>query len=351
MIAGDYQLKVKNVIRESNDSVTICFKKPWLKKFLYLPGQFLSVIFNIDEKTEIRAYSLNTAPCIDKDIAITVKKTENGLVSKYINDHVKVGDKISVLRPHGEFVFKPDNEKKHLVLVGAGSGITPLMSILKSALYEAKHTDITLVYANRNSKSIIFKQALDYLQQKFPYRLNIMHVLKTPDGKTERYGGRINHAMLEDIFKNRGLKNEEALSAYICGPSGFMDVVSDGMKKLNVPEGNIHFERFTAPKTEKQEAANPGITAVLEVLAGKKRKVSQLTVPPKVNLLNALLDAGYVMPHSCGNGICGSCKTKMLEGNVNMTLNLGLTEEDKSGQYILPCVSYAVTEKIKLLLE
>lgn len=350
MITGDYQLKVKSIIRESNDSVTICFKKPWMKKFTYLPGQYLSLIFNINKKTEIRAYSLNTAPSIDKDIAITVKKVEDGLVSKYINDNIKVGDKISVLRPLGEFVFRPDKLRRQLVLVGAGSGITPLMSILKSALYEAPNTHVTLVYANRNSKSIIFKAALDYLQEKFSHRLKIMHVLKNPDGETERYRGRINHTMLEDIFYNRALNNNENISSYICGPSGFMDVVIESLRKLNVPENNIHFERFSAPETAVRKIESLAVPATLELLLGKK-KISQITVQPNVSLLNALLDAGYVVPYSCGNGICGSCKTKMLEGEVNMTLNLGLTEEDKANQCILPCVSYAATEKIKLHLE
>jgi len=185
-----FTLKVKEVVKETEDTVTIHFKQPLFKKVKYKPGQFLALLFTINGEKVRRSYSMSSAPNLDNTVAVTVKRVEGGLVSNHINDNVKAGDSIEVMQPLGNFIYQVDNKaKRHVLLFGAGSGITPLMSILKSVLFFEPDSVVSLVYGNRNKSSIIFSQKLEELKKKFGERLNLVHSLTQPDADWGGYSG------------------------------------------------------------------------------------------------------------------------------------------------------------------
>ena len=339
------KIKVKEVIQQTSEAVTIKFKKPFFKKIEYKPGQFLTVEVDLNGTKERRAYSLSSAINIDSELQVTVKKVANGTVSKYMNNNVKAGDVLTVIPPLGKFVHEVNKKaKRNILLFGGGSGITPLMAMLKSVLHFEKESKVALIYANKNTESIIFRKELQELKQKFKERFTLVHVLKNNDGVTAQYTGRINHDIIKSVVDQMGERVGYNSLFYICGPFGFMDTVKASLFKQGISEDKIHTESFTAALEEfmpKNEVAR-----TIMVKLGKKWK--ELQVQPKVNVLAAMIKSGMNVQYSCGTGICGTCKCKLVEGEVDMSFNLGLTEDDKKNSLILPCVSFPISDNVKI---
>ena len=192
-----YTLKVKDIIKETDDTVTIQFKQPLFKKVKYISGQFLTVIIPVNGEKLRRSYSMSSAPNLDSHIGVTVKRVENGVVSNYLNDHIKKGDSIEIMKPMGNFTLEPNKQgKRNIILFGGGSGITPLMSILKSALYFEPNSAVSLVYANSDEDCIIFKDQLDALKEKFGERFNLVHVLSQPKQMWNGHTGRMDEIII-----------------------------------------------------------------------------------------------------------------------------------------------------------
>lgn len=332
-----YKLKVGNIIRETDDAMSIHFKQPFFGKISYKSGQFLTLVFTIDGREHSRAYSISSTQGIDQDIMITVKRVQGGVISNYIFTQLKVGDSVRMMRPTGSFTF--DVQKKasrDIVLFGAGSGITPLMSILKSTLYFEPQSRVTLIYSNKNEASIIFKDPLDILKERFADRLFIRHVLS---GDGERLGEDNLMAHLEvNTFLNIG----NAL-IFICGPEAYMDTVKAGLKMLNVSDERIFNESFTIKKLKTESS--------FDVVFRMKNKEQLVNIPPGKSLLDVGLDMGFRLRFSCLNGQCGTCKSKCVAGTVKMAVDNILSDEDKQGGFILPCVGYPASEGVVIELE
>ncbi|WMJ73517.1 ferredoxin--NADP reductase [Cytophagaceae bacterium ABcell3] len=338
------KLKVLNVEKETSDSISIHFKQPFFNKIKYKPGQFLTLILDVDGKEVRRAYSINSTPKIDKTVTVTVKRVKDGKVSNRLFEELKPGDTLKVMKPMGNFVFEAaKGVRRHFVLFGGGSGITPLMSITKSILYFEPQSNVSLYYANLNEQSIIFKRQLKQLEEQFPDRFNLVHILEKPSPNWTGETGRINKDKIAGWINNMLPESADQRAYYICGPTGMMEVVQNSLYDLDIPEEKIHIESFTAPVKKACGAASEHQVAF--VLNGKEHKVP---VTPNKSILDAVLDEDIKATYSCLSGICGSCKSKLISGKIKNEEKNILSAEEKEAGYILPCVCFPEDDNVKI---
>ncbi|WP_020532393.1 ferredoxin--NADP reductase [Flexithrix dorotheae] len=345
-------LKVKKVEQETSDTVTIHFKQPLFKKVKYKSGQFLTLNLEINGEKVSRSYSMSSAPSLDPTVAVTVKRVDGGLASNFLNDKIKAGDSIKMLPPMGHFVFEPNKQaKRHIVLFGAGSGITPLMSILKSALNGEPESTVSLIYGNRKQDAIIFKKNLDALKEKFGNKLNIINVLSQPENGWSGYKGRIDRTITLNALNLLPKLDPEATEYYMCGPEGMMEEVEEGLKKLKVPKNKIHKESFTSSNESEEELEKLGNLEVREVTVIINEEPHKFEVKPDQSILDAGLDDGLDMPFSCQSGLCTACRCRKLEGEVKMTESDGLSESEIEEGYILACVGHPTSDGVVIRVE
>jgi len=340
-----YTLKIIEVKRETADTVTVCFKQPALKKIKYLAGQYLTLIVRINGRRYIRPYSLSSAPNVDQNLEVTVKRVIGGVVSNHINDKIAVGDLIEVMPPMGDFILPDDKNADHVILWGAGSGITPLLSIAKYLLYGNKVSQLTLVYGNRNSENVIFGDTISKLKKEFSNfstwhfhtRLSISHI------NENIIEGRINPHKVLQVMKADGNIGAETLH-FICGPVGLKQSVKDALAQNNIGHDKIFsedFEKVIDPKefenvvSQFVEVQSPTENSKIEVAKGK-------------SILEAGLDADLDLSYSCQTGSCLICKAKVLSGKVKMINNHVVELNDNE---CLLCCSYPLTDDVKVLTE
>lgn len=336
-------LKVKDVVRETKDAVSIHFEHPEGDQITYKPGQFFTLIVEVNGKKERRAYSVCSSPVVDEFPAVAVKRVEGGKVSNYLNDHVKAGDKIEVLLPMGNFTTDFDESRqRELVLLGGGSGITPLMSLAKSTLAQEPDSSVTLLYANRDEESIIFRQALAELEEKHE-RFKVIHVWEEDtDGKAD-HTGYITHDIIAEMFEEKDVAKAEV---FVCGPAPMMEIAIAGAKSAGVPEGKVHKESFTTDLGEASTANEDGEIIAREVTVHYDGEVFKYTVEPSETILEKGLDEDIDLPFSCQSGLCTACRGKCLSGKVKMDESEGLSDAELEEGYVLPCVSHPLTDDV-----
>ncbi len=342
------KLIVEKIIQETEDAVSVVFKKPGLfKKIKYLPGQFLTLKLPINNKIENRSYSLSSSPWIHSNLRITVKRVEGGLVSNYICDELKEGQKIAVDKPMGNFYVDPDKTSaKNYVLLAGGSGVTPVFSILISLLEKEPNSKVTLIYANRDLKSIIFKKEIDEIETKFPDKVKIHHLVDSDETlPTNYYNQRLNADLLDEILQKSNM-NYINSKFMMCGPQGFMDAAVEILEKKGVLKHNIMLEAFTADLTKMENEAveessiqinGVGLEETIKVKKGE-------------TILQAALDQNIDIPYSCRSGMCSSCKARCTEGQVKMLDGHLLPEKEVNEGYVLTCISFPASEDVKLTL-
>ena len=298
-----------------------------------------------------RPYSLCTSPYLDEPLAVTVKRVPDGRVSNYLNDHLRIGDTLAAIPPAGNFTTSchPHNQR-HLALFGGGSGITPLMAIIKSALHQALHTMVSLIYANRHEQAIIFKNQLDYLKKRYSDRFNVVYSLDDPPKNWSGIAGKLNPYTLKKIVKTLpdfGKKNTEY---FICGPEGFMHVAMCTLQDIGIPQEKILKESFLidhhhAPNLEKSLLATHKVMVIYE---GEKHT---FTVPPKKTILQTALENDIDLPFSCQSGLCTACRGKCLSGKVKLENQEGLDAQALQAGYVLTCVAYPLTDDVVIEIE
>lgn len=348
-------LKVREVVKETDDTVTLYFEQP--EPLLdYKPGQFLTVVMDFEGKEQRRSYSLCTSPYVDPFPGISVKRVEKGLFSNYLNEKIFPGKTINVLKPLGNFTtdFHSKNQR-HFFLIAGGSGITPIMGILKSVLVNEPKSIITLIYSSRNEEQIIFKNQLSLLEKANPDRLKVIHNLSQPSPNWEGLSGRLSSALLRELFSNAEYEQRYEEVYFLCGPDGIMEIADEVLTGLGIDKERIHKESFfSAAAHLAHEEALKGInTGVLSrdvriVLEGDEHLV---TVHPGKTVLESGLASGLNMPYSCQSGLCTACRGKLLSGEVKMDEDAGLSEKEVAAGYILCCVSRPVTDDIKITIE
>ena len=345
-----YTLKIKDVVRETADTITIHFRQPLFTTIKYEAGQFLTLIVPINGKTYRRAYSLSSAPHVDSTLAVSIKRVPNGIVSNYLNDHIKVGDRLDIMEPMGHFKLSIDPKAaRHIVLFGAGSGVTPLMSIAKSVLAYEPKSSVSLIYGNRNESGIIFAKVLEEMQKKYAERFNLVHTLTQAEGKWNGYTGRIDKTLTINVMNLLPKADPNTSEYFMCGPEGMMEAVVEGLTFLKVPAERIHRESFNAPSAEENTADANGTAQtdreVTIVLDGETHKIM---VASNKFVLDAALDAGLDMPYSCQSGLCTACRGRCVAGEVKMLEDEGLTENEIKQGYVLTCVSKPLTDNVKI---
>jgi len=342
-----YNLTVKEVVKETDDAISIVFSHPE-KQIDYESGQFLTLIATIEGKEVRRSYSLFTSPHVDEDLGVIVKRVQDGLMSNYLNDNINPEDVIRVMQPMGNFTTKynPDN-KRHLIIFGGGSGITPLMSIVRSLLKVEKESIVSLIYANRNIDSIIFKDAFEKMEETFEGRLHLIHILDDAPMNWQGPSGLLNKDMLEKLFEripDWGIENTTYL---MCGPEGMMSNVQMLLEDHKIPKEKIFSESFVAG-IMKKTASDPGELIAREVTVIYDDDEYVFTVEPKNTILQTALDNDIDLPFSCQSGLCTACRCQLESGEIKMDEDEGLSESEKADKYVLICVGHPLTDDVKL---
>jgi ferredoxin-NADP reductase len=329
-------LVVKEVIEETDDAVSIVFDVPLglEPEFGYRAGQFVTLRIVVDGSEELRSYSMSSAPGIDRDLQITVKRVAEGVVSNWILEHVRGGESLDVSAPAGAFVLPEGELTSDVAAFAAGSGITPIFSIVKSVL-EATDRHVRMVYANRNRSSVIFQDRLQSLEAQHPERLQITYNLDDLDGLVQP-------RVIADALGS-GLQSE----FYVCGPKGFMDMVRTTLVWCGVRSNQLHVELFSPDG----EVAAPGPGSEAEVTVTLRGKTVTIVHRPEWTLVQAARVAGLRPPTSCHLGQCGTCVAQVTEGRAQMANNQVLTAEEVADGWILTCQAKPVTPQISVVYE
>lgn len=345
-----HPLKVKEVRRETPECVSIAFDIPEELKeaFLYKQGQSLTLRSNINGGEVRRSYSICSSP-FDNELRIAVKKVDGGIFSAFANEKLKKGDVLEAMPPVGKFFTElSETHKKSYVAFAAGSGITPIMSIIKTTLLTEPQSQFTLVYGNRSRQSIIFKEEIEGLKNKFIDRFRVIHVLSGEKMDAPINFGRIDRDKCSMLF-DKVISIDKGDEFFLCGPEEMIFSVKEFLENKGVDKKHIHFELF-ATSRKKQIAGS------VKSLASEGK--SKITIKldgaafdfdlgfESESILDAALKQGADLPYACKGGVCCTCRAKLIEGEVSMDLNYALEPEELEQGFILTCQSHPKTEKV-----
>ena len=346
-------LTISDVRRETRDCVSVAFALPdnLKEQFRFKQGQYITVRATLNGEDIRRSYSICSSP-LDGELRIAVKKVPDGLFSTYANDQLKKGDSLQVMTPRGRFFTELNPAaSNHYIAFAAGSGITPIFSIIKTTLQTEPNSHFTLIYGNRNRHSIIFREQLEALKNKYIGRFNIIYILSREKTDAPIHFGRIDAAKTSSLC---GILIDPAQAAaiFLCGPEEMVFSVKEVLEQKQVDPKKIHFELFTAGK--KARKAKP-------VQSADNREVkSRITVKQDGtsfefdlgfegdSILEAALKQGADLPFACKGGVCCTCKAKLIEGEVEMELNYGLEPDEIEQGFILTCQSHPIAEKVMI---
>ena len=347
-----HRLKLKEVRKETPDCVSLLFTIPpeLEEEFRFEQGQNITIRKIINGEELRRSYSICSAP-YEKELRVAVKKVSGGRFSTLANEGLKEGDELELLPPTGRFYSKlhSANSKKYIAFV-AGSGITPVISIIKTTLQTEPNSSFTLVFGNRSRSSIIFFEELANLKNKYLQRFNLINILSREKMDTPLNSGRIDKEKLTELMKM--IKFGDMDEFFICGPEEMIFCIKDFLEKAGIENKKIHIELFTTPGERKA----PGLKPVSANTSGSKTRITvkldgrsfdfDLPINSDISILDAALQQGADLPYACKGGVCCTCKARLLEGEVEMEVNWGLEQEEVEQGYILTCQSHPKTERI-----
>ncbi len=349
MSVHSIKLKVAEVIRETPETISISFDTP-SELLDYQAGQFLTLIVPVEGESIRRAYSLCSAPGVDDKLCVSVKQVENGKMSNWLPKNIKPGYEMELLPAIGHFTFLPiRGKKRHIILFGAGSGITPLFSILKSVLAHEPDSFVSLIYGNRNEFSIIYKTKLEQLQAQHPSRFKVVHCLTQPPDVWYGAKGRISEELLEEMLHHlQPASPVQETLYYMCGPHGMMESVENVLGKQGIAKEKIHREIFhsNVDEASKQQAVEEQGIITREVTIILDGKTYKITVDPSSTILETALEKDVDMPYSCQSGLCTACRGKCLSGKVHMDETEGLSDDELDSGYVLTCVGHPLTADV-----
>ena len=346
-----HALRVAEIVPETAEANSIRFAVPpeLRDRFTFRAGQHLTLKATIDGEEVRRNYSLCTAPA-EQDWMVTVKRIAGGIFSNWVGDHLKAGDALDVMPPHGSFTTEFDaSARRHFVGIAGGSGITPVMSLIRTAMKEEPGSRFTLLYGNRDSTSIIFLDALAELKDRYMGRFDLHHFLAEEEGDFELFNGMLDRVRCDEAILNLVPDAADVAGWFICGPGPMMDAAEGALLDRGVEKERIHIERFTAGRPSEALAkemaelqTKAAGTTVSVTLDGRTRKVPF----SEANILDSARAAGLPAPFACKAGVCATCRAKVIGGKVEMAARYGLTDEEVAEGYILTCQSVPVGDGV-----
>jgi ring-1,2-phenylacetyl-CoA epoxidase subunit PaaE len=349
-----HSLTIKEVRPETRDAVSIAFDIPpdLADSFRFTQGQHLVMRTQLDGEEVRRSYSICTG-VNDGELRVAIKRVAGGRFSAYANESLKAGQSLEVMPPSGHFFVELDAARHgNYLAVAAGSGITPILSIIKTTLEAEPHSRVTLLYGNRSSGSALFREQLEDLKNRYLQRLNLIFVFSREQQDVDLYNGRIDADKCGQLF-SRWIDVKALDAAFICGPQAMTETVRDQLKANGMPAERIHFELFaaagSAQKREAREAAREIDSAVSQVTVISDGRELSFELPRNSqSVLDAGNAQGLELPYSCKAGVCSTCKCKVIEGEVEMDSNFALEDYEVAAGYVLSCQTFPISEKVVL---
>ncbi|MEK5754782.1 1,2-phenylacetyl-CoA epoxidase subunit PaaE [Acinetobacter variabilis] len=342
-------LTIKSIQPQTEQAICIAFElsPEHAESFQYQPGQHLTIRHMTEQEELRRCYSICSDS--DEDMSIAIKKIDQGQFSTWANENLKVGDVLEVMPPQGVFFQKAAKAGgKHYLGFAAGSGITPILSIVKAVLNRQQDATFTLVYGNRSWKQTMFSEQIMDLKDRFKERLQLINIFSRELNDSEIFNGRIDAEKLQQLFQ-AGLIPAETDHCFACGPEEMMNAVETVLPTVGIERNKIHTERFntgTAPKASAQQIESRTEEKVNIILDGRELIIE--VSKQDDSILDAALRAGADLPYACKGGVCATCKCKVLQGEVEMAINYSLEEEEIQKGYVLSCQARPTTQNVRL---
>lgn len=342
-------LTIKSIQPQTEQAICIAFElsPEHAESFQYQPGQHLTIRHMTEQEELRRCYSICSDT--DEDMSIAIKKIDQGQFSIWANENLKVGDVLEVMPPQGVFFQKAAKAGgKHYLGFAAGSGITPILSIVKAVLNRQKDVTFTLVYGNRSWKQTMFSEQIMDLKDRFKERLQLINIFSRELNDSEIFNGRIDAEKLQQLFQ-AGLIPAETDHCFACGPEEMMNAVETVLPTLGIERNKIHTERFntgTTPRASAQQIESRTEEKVNIILDGRELIIE--VYKQDDSILDAALRAGADLPYACKGGVCATCKCKVLQGEVEMAINYSLEEEEIQKGYVLSCQARPTTQNVRL---
>lgn len=349
-----HSLTVKDVRPETREAVSISFDVPaeLADTFRFTQGQYLVMRTQLNGEEVRRSYSICSG-VNDGELRVAIKRVPGGQFSVYANERLKAGDQLEVMPPQGNFFVELDPARSgNYLAVAAGSGITPVLSIVKTTLETEPNSRFTLLYGNRSSNSAMFREELEDLKNIYLERLNIIFVFTRELQDIDLYNGRIDAAKCNELF-TRWIDVKQLDATFICGPQAMTETVRDQLQANGMPSDRIHFELFYAAgnerkRAERQAAASEDSSASQITVISDGRERSFELARNTQSILDAGNELGLELPYSCKAGVCSTCRCRVLEGEVEMDRNFALEDYEVAAGYVLSCQSFPVTDKVVL---
>ncbi len=352
-VAKFHTLEVKDIYKDTEDCSVIDFTIPeeLTEVFKYKQGQYLTLRTVVNDEDIRRSYSLCSSP-IENEWKVAVKQIPEGKFSTFVNQSLKKGDTLEVMKPMGRFGTAISETPKNYIVFVAGSGITPILSMLKTHLALEPQSTFKLFYLNQTVKSIIFKEEIEQLRNQYFGRLEVFYFLTKEFRDIDLFNGRFTEEKLQTIF-NKLVDVSELDECFLCGPEDMIFLVKEQLVKAGMPSENIHFELFVTGLSEEDKnksatISNQKLEGVEVTIVDGGKEFHYTMTKEYDNLLYAALGAGADLPFACKGGVCATCKCKVLEGEVAMKVNYALEKEEVDRNFVLSCQSVPLTDKVKL---
>ncbi len=357
----DTPLYITDIIQETHDVYTLRFQGNPLCRFVYWPGQFCTLVLDINGRKVLRSYTISSTPSRPFVLEITIKRVQGGLVSNWLHDNLKIGDRVDIAGPKGKFCLMPGKIPAEILFVAAGSGITPLMSMARWLCDVSANTDIRFFYSARSPEDIIFRKEIELLTSRYKmFKPVIVTSTRGSDSGWTGLRGRINREMLEMVAPDIHDRH-----IYMCGPPGFMETVrkilSEPISARQFRLSDLHLESFSGIRTGAEEKSAPspetaGVnrtqpsqaeeTPTVSLAVEFARSGKKISTDGKTPLLDIAEEQDADLDYGCRSGSCGVCKARLLKGKVFMETDEGLEPEEKDDGYILTCVARPLTDCI-----
>ena len=352
-----HTLTVSQVRPETDSSICVTFDVPEELKeiFRFKQGQFLTMKADIDNEEVRRSYSICSG-VQDGHMRVGIKRVNGGRFSNFANDNFKPGFKVEVMPPQGNFYteLNPENKKEYM-LIAAGSGITPILSNIKTILHEEPFSQVTLLYGNLRSNSVMFMDELGFIKNRYMSRFKWINIMDNEDQGSDILNGIIDNKKGAALYKSKLIDIKNTDEAFICGPQAMMSEISRGFRSMGFDDSRIHYELFTSSSEDSKVALEKYTQRIADYGEQKTSDVTVISGGRAINfdlsavgenILDAGMHNGLDLPYACKAGVCSTCKAKLVEGEVDMDINHALEAAELEAGYILTCQSHPISGKV-----